>query len=74
MIVATALIDMYCKLGSLKHARKLFDSVCVKDLVLWNTMIIGRATGSPSLFSPSPLCTAGRRSVVVQQQATAGSS
>ncbi|KAF6984611.1 hypothetical protein CFC21_002590 [Triticum aestivum] len=41
MIVATALIDMYCKLGSLKHARKLFDSVCVKDLVLWNTMIIG---------------------------------
>ncbi|KAE8818057.1 pentatricopeptide repeat-containing protein [Hordeum vulgare] len=41
MIVATALVDMYCKLGSLKHARKLFDSVCVKDLVLWNTMIIG---------------------------------
>jgi pentatricopeptide repeat protein len=41
VIVATALIDMYCKLGSLNHARILFSRVCVKDLVLWNTMIIG---------------------------------
>ena len=41
LIVATALIDMYCKLGSLNRARKLFSKVCVKDLVLWNTMIIG---------------------------------
>lgn len=41
LIVTTSLIDMYCKLGSLKHARKLFNRVCFKDLVLWNTMVIG---------------------------------
>lgn len=41
IIVATALVDMYFKLGSLKHARRLFSNVCAKDLVLWNTMIIG---------------------------------
>uniref|UniRef100_A0ACD6AHL2 Uncharacterized protein n=2 Tax=Avena sativa TaxID=4498 RepID=A0ACD6AHL2_AVESA len=41
VIVATALVDMYCKLGSLDHARKLFSRVCLKDLVLWNTMIVG---------------------------------
>uniref|UniRef100_A0A453E4P5 Pentatricopeptide repeat-containing protein n=1 Tax=Aegilops tauschii subsp. strangulata TaxID=200361 RepID=A0A453E4P5_AEGTS len=41
IIVAIALIDMYCKLGSLKHVRKLFNGVCAKDLLLWNTMVVG---------------------------------
>ncbi|XP_015690264.1 pentatricopeptide repeat-containing protein At1g43980, mitochondrial-like [Oryza brachyantha] len=41
LIIATALVDMYCKLASLKHAKKIFKRVSVKDLVLWNTMIIG---------------------------------
>ncbi|BAS84837.1 pentatricopeptide repeat-containing protein At1g43980, mitochondrial [Oryza sativa Japonica Group] len=41
LIIATALVDMYCKLASLKHAKKIFSRVSFKDLVLWNTMIIG---------------------------------
>ena len=41
IIVAIALIDMYCKLGSLKHVRKIFNGVCAKDLLLWNTMVVG---------------------------------
>ena len=34
IIVTTALIGMYCKLGSLKHVRKIFNGVCVKDLFI----------------------------------------
>lgn len=41
VIVSTALTDMYCKLGLTKHARKIFSTVGAKDLVLWNTMLLG---------------------------------
>jgi pentatricopeptide repeat protein len=41
VVVATALTDMYCKLGLMKHARKIFNTVYSKDLVLWNTMLLG---------------------------------
>ncbi|GJN34260.1 hypothetical protein PR202_gb22908 [Eleusine coracana subsp. coracana] len=41
VIVATALTDMYCKLGLMKTARKIFNAVHSKDLVLWNTMLLG---------------------------------
>lgn len=40
--VSNALIDMYCKCGSLKYARCIFDndSFC-KDAVSWSSMIAG---------------------------------
>ncbi|PUZ60834.1 hypothetical protein GQ55_4G198400 [Panicum hallii var. hallii] len=41
VIVSTALTDMYCKLGLTRHARKIFRAVVAKDLVLWNTMLLG---------------------------------
>ena len=41
VIVSTALTDMYCKLGLTRHARKIFRAVVTKDLVLWNTMLLG---------------------------------
>ncbi|OEL28006.1 Pentatricopeptide repeat-containing protein [Dichanthelium oligosanthes] len=41
VIVSTALTDMYCKLGLTRHARKTFRTVVAKDLVLWNTMLLG---------------------------------
>jgi pentatricopeptide repeat protein len=41
VVVATALTDMYCKLGLMKHAREIFNTVYSKDLVLWNTMLLG---------------------------------
>lgn len=41
--VSTALIDMYCKCGSLEDARLVFDRVIDKDVVAWNSMIVGYA-------------------------------
>lgn len=41
--VGTALVDMYCKCGSLDDARKVFDEIDGKDVVAWNSMIMGYA-------------------------------
>ncbi|XAR58224.1 hypothetical protein NMG60_11026637 [Bertholletia excelsa] len=39
ILVATAVIDMYTKCGSLGLARALFDETTVKDVVCWSAMI-----------------------------------
>jgi len=39
--VATALIDMYAKCGSIQIARKLFDRMPKRDVVSWSAMISG---------------------------------
>ncbi|KAI4315019.1 hypothetical protein L6164_027870 [Bauhinia variegata] len=41
--VGTSLVDMYCKCGSLEDARKVFDQINDKDVVAWNSMIMGYA-------------------------------
>ncbi|KAG8368449.1 hypothetical protein BUALT_Bualt15G0046600 [Buddleja alternifolia] len=41
--LATSLIDMYCKCGSLDSARKVFEQMKKKDVVSFNAMIIGLA-------------------------------
>ncbi|MED6132458.1 hypothetical protein PIB30_019254 [Stylosanthes scabra] len=41
--VATVLIDMYCKRGGLEDAKKVFDRITGKDVVAWNSMIMGYA-------------------------------
>ncbi|PIA27030.1 hypothetical protein AQUCO_08300008v1 [Aquilegia coerulea] len=41
--VGTALIDMYCKSGSVEDAELMFDRIKNKDVVAWNSMIIGYA-------------------------------
>ncbi|XP_051203702.1 pentatricopeptide repeat-containing protein At1g11290, chloroplastic isoform X1 [Lolium perenne] len=53
--VATALIDRYCKCGSVELARKIFDGVNItsRDLAIWSAMINGYACngeGSEALF------------------------
>ncbi|XP_057847768.2 pentatricopeptide repeat-containing protein At2g22070 isoform X1 [Cryptomeria japonica] len=40
-VVASALIDMYAKHGSIEKARKLFDKMSQRDAVSWNAMIAG---------------------------------
>ena len=37
--VNTALLSMYSKLGSLEHARFLFEKMPERDCVVWNTMV-----------------------------------
>ncbi|XP_026397703.1 pentatricopeptide repeat-containing protein ELI1, chloroplastic-like [Papaver somniferum] len=41
--VGTALIDMYCKCGSVEDARVVFDMITNKDVIAWNAMIVGYA-------------------------------
>ncbi|OVA04657.1 Pentatricopeptide repeat [Macleaya cordata] len=41
LIVDTALIDMYSKCKRVESAKRVFDSMVKKNLVCWNTMILG---------------------------------
>eukprot|EP00253_Pinus_taeda_P001094 PITA_01094 len=43
IFVASALLDMYAKCGSIKRARMVFDQMPMRDDVLWNAMIVGYA-------------------------------
>lgn len=42
-ILNNALLDMYCKCGSLEDAKTLFTRMFEKDVISWSTMIIGLA-------------------------------
>ncbi|MCD7467098.1 hypothetical protein HAX54_004310 [Datura stramonium] len=39
--ILNALVDMYAKCGDIVRAQKLFDQIGTKDLVSWNSMLIG---------------------------------
>ncbi|XP_024536948.1 pentatricopeptide repeat-containing protein At1g11290, chloroplastic-like [Selaginella moellendorffii] len=41
IFVATTLIDMYSKCGSLLDARKVFDKMATYDVVAWNSLLMG---------------------------------
>ncbi|XP_057815415.2 pentatricopeptide repeat-containing protein At3g26782, mitochondrial [Cryptomeria japonica] len=43
VVVASALVDMYAKCGSIHMARKLFDKMAHQDVVSWTSMIAGYA-------------------------------
>lgn len=45
-ILATALIDMYCKCGNLESAKDIFDHIISKDVISFNAMIMGHAMNS----------------------------
>ncbi|XP_055817681.1 pentatricopeptide repeat-containing protein ELI1, chloroplastic [Solanum dulcamara] len=47
--VGTAFIDMYSKCGSLEDARMVFDQMRDKDVITWNSMIVGYAIHGFSL-------------------------
>uniref|UniRef100_A0A9I9CJE5 Pentatricopeptide repeat-containing protein n=1 Tax=Cucumis melo TaxID=3656 RepID=A0A9I9CJE5_CUCME len=42
--VGNALIDMYSKCGVIENAMEVFESMDLKDLITWNSMICGLAT------------------------------
>ncbi|MCL7031707.1 hypothetical protein MKW94_002896 [Papaver nudicaule] len=41
IFVLTSLVDMYCKLGDVESARRVFDRMPTRNLVSWNAMISG---------------------------------
>lgn len=41
LFVGNALVDMYAKCGGVEDARKVFERMCGRDNVSWNTMIGG---------------------------------
>lgn len=43
VVVATALVNMYAKCGSIDKARKLFDEMPQRDVFSWTAMIAGHA-------------------------------
>ncbi|XP_057854721.2 pentatricopeptide repeat-containing protein At1g08070, chloroplastic-like [Cryptomeria japonica] len=43
VVVASAMVDMYAKCGSIHMARKLFDKMPQRNLISWNAMIAGYA-------------------------------
>lgn len=43
VFVETALVDMYCKFGSIRFARQLFDGMSERNAVSWNAIISGHA-------------------------------
>lgn len=53
IFVANALIDMYCRCGSMVDAHVLFDSRSTRDVVSWNALIAGysRQGSSDEVFS-----------------------
>ncbi|KAK6924742.1 Pentatricopeptide repeat [Dillenia turbinata] len=54
-----ALIDMYCKCGSIVDAQRHFDDLVGKDVVAWNSMItgygrVGNMEAAKALFRQMP--------------------
>ncbi|KAJ8625470.1 hypothetical protein MRB53_034000 [Persea americana] len=62
VIVASSLVDMYAKSGLVDSAVKIFSKMSVRDLVCWNTMIMGFARngrGAEALHIFEELCKQG---------------
>ncbi|XP_024526340.1 pentatricopeptide repeat-containing protein At2g13600-like [Selaginella moellendorffii] len=45
IFVASTLVDMYAKCGSLVDARAVFDRMVKRDVVTWNSIMLGYAEG-----------------------------
>ncbi|TKY52394.1 Pentatricopeptide repeat-containing protein [Spatholobus suberectus] len=41
VVVGSALIDMYANCGSIKEAESIFECMLDKDIMVWNSMIVG---------------------------------
>ncbi|KAI3934794.1 hypothetical protein MKW92_013981 [Papaver armeniacum] len=65
--VKNALMDMYCKSGSLESAERIFEEISTKDNFSWTTMILGFAvhgSGKRALEIFSEMLESGRAGLV----------
>ncbi|GAB2290943.1 hypothetical protein Dimus_025201, partial [Dionaea muscipula] len=49
--LVSALIDMYCKFGRIKHGKALFDQSPIRDLICWSSLINGCGYEALDTFS-----------------------
>lgn len=47
ILLATKLVNMYAMFNSMANARQVFDSICKRNVFLWNAMIRGYAWNGP---------------------------
>ncbi|KXG32352.1 hypothetical protein SORBI_3003G142400 [Sorghum bicolor] len=47
LAVANSLVDLYCTCASILDARRLFDEMPERNLVTWNTIIVGHSRRDP---------------------------
>ncbi len=45
LFVASSLIDMYAKCGSIEDAQRVFDRMPTRDVAAWNAMLLGHVRG-----------------------------
>ncbi|KAL6903498.1 hypothetical protein ACP4OV_004311 [Aristida adscensionis] len=48
VFISSSLIDMYCKCGNIRIARRIFDGMHSRDIVSWTAMIMGYALHGPA--------------------------
>ena len=41
LLIGTALVDLYANFGRLSEARKVFDKMTLRNIVVWNALIAG---------------------------------
>ncbi|KAG8075942.1 hypothetical protein GUJ93_ZPchr0006g41959 [Zizania palustris] len=66
LILHNALLDMYCKCGSLQDADALFNRMCQRDVISWSTMISGLAQNGRSIEALKPRRSCGRWLVLLR--------
>lgn len=48
-IIATSLVDFYCKCGFVENGQRLFDAMMKSDKASWNSMLMGCATNGQGI-------------------------